>query len=123
MPGVAYIACEPVAEYMTGYSYDATLRLARGLFKMRCMYMIELVTYPFSSFLYGFIGVCCSRRMLAEKDGFGRAVVESYNGMFPVSDMVPESDIEHLIPKVEAVKVEPERVHDSLAFINNDKHR
>ena len=59
--------------------------------------------------------------MGGEEDGFGDAVVEADEGVFPVADVVPEADVEDGCPEVVGVEVEPVGVEDTGAFVDEDE--
>jgi hypothetical protein len=69
------------------------------------------------------VAISGAKTVLAEEDSFRDAMVEANSGVLPVADVVSEAYIEDDIPKVEAVKEEPEGVDDTMAFVNNDQHR
>ena len=60
--------------------------------------------------------------MLTEEDCFGHAMMKTDSSMFPVSNVIAESDIENDISKIEAVEEEPERIYDAVALVNNDEY-
>ncbi len=56
--------------------------------------------------------------MGGEEDGFGDAVLEADERVFPVADMVPESDVEDGGSKVVGVEIEPESIDDAVPFVH-----
>ena len=54
--------------------------------------------------------------MFAEEDGFGLAVLEAYNGMLPVTDVIAKPYIEDRVTQVITVEEEPEGVNHTITL-------
>jgi hypothetical protein len=57
--------------------------------------------------------------MCGEEDGFGDSVMEADEAVFPVADMVPETDVQDCGAEIVGVEVEPEGVEDAVAFVDH----
>ena len=60
--------------------------------------------------------------MLTEENSFRLAVVEPYEGVLPVANVIPEPDIKNHVSQIEAVKVKPKRVHNTVALVNDNEN-
>ena len=72
-----------------------------------------------SDLLNSFVAIRLATLVGAEEERFWFAIVESHQTMLPVADMIAEPHVDNSVTKVEAVKVEPERIDDSIAFVHH----
>lgn len=82
--------------------------------------VLGMATYTLVDLLYCVPCVRGAGGVLAEEHCFRYAVDESDGVVFPVADVVSESDVEHFVAEIEAVKVEVERVEYAVAFVDCD---
>ena len=77
------------------------------------------MTYSFPHLLYCFVRIRCPKEMLTEEHNFWFPMLEPHQRVFPVPNMVPEADVQHLSTEVVAVEKEPESVNDAVAFVDD----
>ena len=75
-------------------------------------------TFAFA-FFYGIVGVGETASMGGEENGLGYAVVETYERVLPVADVVSKANAEDGGAEIVGVEVEPEGIDDSVAFVDN----
>ena len=66
-----------------------------------------------ANLLHGFPSIRSAIVVLAEEDGFRLALVEADGCVFPIADVIAESNVEHLVAQIVAVEVEPESISQS----------
>lgn len=81
----------------------------------------SLKTYPLANLFHSVPRVSRAASMLAEKHGLRHSVFESYDGVLPIPDVVPESYVEDLVAEVEAVKEKIKRVNDAISFVYHEQ--
>lgn len=80
-------------------------------------------TYSLPNLLNSFPTIGCAEIVFTEKYGFGLPVVKPYERVFPIPNMVAKADIEHLVPEVIAVKVEPKGVYNTFTLVHHHQDR
>ena len=69
--------------------------------------------------LNGFVAISLPALVGAEEERFWFAIVESHQTMLPVTDVIAEPHVDNSVTEVETVKVEPERIDNSVAFVHH----
>jgi len=57
--------------------------------------------------------------MFTEEHRFGLAMLKPYHSMFPVANVIAETNVEDSVSKVVAVEEEPECVHHAITLIHH----
>lgn len=74
-----------------------------------------------ATLLNGLPSVRLTTLVLGEENATGHAVLKAHHAVLPVTHMVSETQADHSLPQIIAVKEEPKSINDARALIHKDK--